>query len=89
MHYLQLGEGNCVMRVPADCALRPVVSGWFAEFAELAEARVPGEVRYGAGAARFAGSTYDPTSVYRAASVMDFFSEQGLTPEFLREVSQH
>lgn len=87
--YLQLGEGNCVMRVPSDCTLRPVVTGWFAEFAELAEARVPGEVRYGAGAARFAGSTYDPTSVYRAASVMDFFVDQGLTPDFLREVSQH
>lgn len=87
--YLQLGEGSCVMRIPPDCALRPVVTGWFAEFAELAEARVPGEVRYGAGAARFAGSTYDPTSAYRAARVMDFFALQGLTADFLRAVSQH
>ena len=35
------------------------------------------------------GSTYDPTSTYRAASVMDFFRDQGLTPDFLRVVSQH
>jgi len=87
--YLQLGEGNCALRVPPDCTLRPVVTGWFAEFAELAEARVPGEVRYGAGEARFAGSTYDPTSAYRGAEVMDFFAGEGLTPDFLRRVSQH
>jgi len=87
--YLQLGEGNCVLRVPPDCALRPVVTGWFSEFAELAEERVSGEVRYGVGSARFAGSTYDPVSPYRAASVMEFFVEQGLTPERLRAISQH
>lgn len=87
--YLQLGEGNCVLRVPAGCALRPVVTGWFAEFAELADVRGPGEVPYGRGAARFAGSTYDPTSHYRAAAVMDFFVSQGLTPAVLRQVSQH
>jgi kynureninase len=33
---------------------------------------------------RYAGSTYDPTSHYRAARVLDFFAEQGLTPERLR-----
>ena len=87
--YCQLGEGNCVLRVPPGCALRPVVTGWFAEFAELAEAREPGEVRYGEGAARFAGSTYEPTSRYRAAAVLDFFEEQGLTVDLLRDVSQH
>lgn len=87
--YLQLGEGNCALRVPPGCDMRPVVTGWFAEFADLADERVPGEVRYGVGPARFAGSTYDPTSPYRAAAVMDFFAEQGLTPERLREISQH
>ena len=30
--YCQLGEGNCFLRFPADCELRPVVTGWFAEF---------------------------------------------------------
>jgi kynureninase len=34
---------------------------------------------------RFAGSTYDPVSHYRAARVLDFFEEQGLTPQRLRE----
>ncbi len=87
--YLQLGEGNCFLRTPPGCELRPVVTGWFSEFAELAEARVPGEIRYGAGPARFAGSTFDPTSAYRGAAVMEFFRDQGLTPTFLRQVSQH
>lgn len=87
--YLQMGEGVCVLRVPPGCALRPVVTGWFAEFAELADVRRKGEVAYGKGSARFAGSTYDPTSAYRGAAVLDFFVEQELTPELLRAVSQH
>jgi selenocysteine lyase/cysteine desulfurase len=87
--YCQLGEGNCVLRVPPHCELRPVITGWFSEFAELADEKVPGEVRYGAGAARFAGSTYDPTSHYRAAEVFAFFEREHLTPELLRDVSQH
>jgi kynureninase len=86
--YCQLGEGNCFLRYPKDCTLRPVLTGWFAEFDALATAH-PGEVAYGRGGARFAGSTYDPTSHYRAASIFDFFAEQGLDPTFLRAVSQH
>jgi kynureninase len=83
--YLQLGEGNCFLRLPPHAReLRPVITGWFAEFEALAAAPRPGLVRYGRGAAAFAGSTYDPTSHYRAARVMDFFAEQGLTPEALR-----
>lgn len=88
--YLQLGEGNCFLRFPAHAEhLRPVVTGWYAEFDTLAAESVEGQVAYGAGPARFAGSTYDPTSHYRAARVFSFFAEQGLSPEFLREVSQH
>jgi kynureninase len=86
--YLQLGEGNCFLRLPPGCALRPVVTGWFAEFEALA-ASTGGEVTYGDGPWRFAGSTYDPTSHYRAAEVFAFFTERGLVPDLLREVSQH
>ncbi len=87
--YCQLGEGNAFLRIPKDCTLRPVVTGWFSEFAELSRAPFAGQVPYGVGAARFAGATYDPTSHYRAAAVFDFFEQQGLTPALLREVSQH
>ena len=87
--YLQMGEGNAFLRVPPGRDLRPAVTGWFAEFETLAEAREEGRVAYGPGAAAFAGATYDPTSHYRGAAVLDFFDDQGLTPEFLRQVSQH
>lgn len=87
--YLQLGEGNCFLRLPGHAdGLRPVVTGWFSEFAELADdPRAGDRVGYPAGAARFAGATYDPSSHYRAARVFDFFAGQGLTPRFLRAVS--
>jgi kynureninase len=87
--YCQLGEGNAFLRLPPDCALRPVITGWFSEFALLTTPPLHGPVPYGPGPARFAGATYDPTSHYRAAAVFDFFEEQGLTPALLREVSQH
>jgi kynureninase len=87
--YCQLGEGNCFLRCPAGVTLRPVITGWFAEFDALAEPIGSNRVPYGQGGGRFAGSTYDPTSHYRAAKVFDFFDAQGLTPAFLREVSQH
>ncbi len=87
--YLQLGEGNCFLRLPPQAAsLRPVVTGWFAEFEDLASP-ASDRVGYASGGNRFAGSTYDPTSHYRAASVFDFFAAQGLTPAFLQAVSRH
>ena len=88
--YLQLGEGNCFLRLPPQADdLRPVLTGWFAEFAELAAEPRPGAVAYPKGAARFAGATYDPTSHYRAARVFEFFEERGLTPARLRTVYLH
>jgi len=87
--YCQLGEGNCFLRIPPECTLRPVITGWFSEFPTLAAGGAAGPVSYGPGAARFAGATYDPTSHYRAARVFDFFEELELTPQLLRQVSQH
>jgi kynureninase len=88
--YLQLGEGNCFLRLPAHAdALRPAFTGWFAEFEAIAVDHEESSVAYASGAARFAGSTYDPTSHYRGARVFAFFDERGLSPEFLRAVSLH
>ena len=85
--YAQWGEGACFLRVPADTELRPVHTGWFADFAGLSGDQT-GPVRYGEGGAnRFAGSTYDPTSHYRARAVIGFFDEQELTVPRLRELS--
>jgi kynureninase len=89
--YLQLGEGNCFLRLPPQAAgLRPVITGWYAEFDALAAVHEPGApVPYGAGASRFAGATYDPTSHYRAARVLRFFAERGLTPAVLEASYRH
>jgi kynureninase len=86
--YCQLGEGNCFLRVPPGCELRPVLTGWFSEFGELAAARSDHEVRYGLGAARFAGATYDPTAHYRAAAVFKFHVDLQLTVPRLRDINQ-
>jgi kynureninase len=66
-----------------------VVTGWYSEFDLLEDAPRDGRVPYGAGPARFAGSTYDPASNYRAAEVFVFFREMKLTAERLRVLSQH
>jgi kynureninase len=85
--YCQLGEGNAFLRVPEGCVMRPVLTGWFAEFESL-EGTAGTRVPYGPGAAAFAGATYDPTSHYRAAAVFAFHVEQGLEPARLREISR-
>jgi kynureninase len=87
--YCQLGEGNCFLRFPARSTLRPVVTGWFAEFGLLPTAGDASVVPYPDGADRFAGASYDPSSHYRGAAVFDFFARQGLTVDLLRQVSQH
>ena len=88
--YLQLGEGNCFLRLPPQAdELRPAITGWYAEFDELHAAHEPGATPYPRGGMRYAGSTYDPTSHYRAARVLDFFVEQNLTPERLRACYLH
>ncbi len=88
--YLQLGEGNCFLRIPEHAwDWRPVITGWYAEFSTLGgDAGQLARIPYGRGAVAFAGSTYDPTSHYRAARVLDFFVEQGLSPKVLRECYQ-
>ena len=86
--YAQWGEGCCFLRVPRACALRPVYTGWFSDFANLAAPRNGGRVGYGSRPAdRFAGSTYDPTSHYRAAAVLDLFDHLELTLPRLRALS--
>ncbi|GGK15288.1 kynureninase [Pilimelia terevasa] len=85
LKYLQLGGGNCFLRVPAHAAAaRPVLTGWFAE---PVPPPAPPAVGYVTGDDRFAGATYDPVSHYRAAAVLDFHAAQGLTPALLRDVA--
>jgi selenocysteine lyase/cysteine desulfurase len=84
--YAAFGEGICWLRVPSGCELRPVYTGWFADFGALSSERA-GEVTYGPGGARFSGATFDPTAFYRAEAVLEHWDRFGLTPARLREIS--
>jgi len=81
--YLQWGEGNCFLRYPKGCAMRPVITGWFAAFSTLKQPRSK-TVLYDADDALFMGATFDSASQFRAARVAEFFTEQGLTSDVLR-----
>ena len=86
--YAQWGEGMCFLRIPAGCELRPVYTGWFAGYADLADRRTDGAVSYAAdGATRFAGSTFDPASTFRARAVARFFEAHAMTVDALRATS--
>jgi selenocysteine lyase/cysteine desulfurase len=84
--YAGMGEGLCWLRIPPACALRPVDTGWYADFEHLAGDR-SGEVAYGPGGARFAGATFDPSCVYRAEAALAHWDRFGLDPAHLRAES--
>jgi len=84
--YAQFGEGLCWLRVPRNSTLRPVYTGWFADFAALGAPRSTA-VGYGEGGARFTGATFDGSAVYRAQAVLRHFDVSGLTVAALRALS--
>jgi selenocysteine lyase/cysteine desulfurase len=83
--YAGFGEGLCWLRIPTGSALRPVYTGWFADFGSLTGAQ--GGVAYGPGGARFAGATFDPAALYRAHAVLGHWDRFGLTVPRLRAIS--
>ncbi len=87
--YCQLGGGNCFLRFPESCQLKPVIAGWFGYFDALEDTPDALPMMYGEGHALFDGSTYDATSHYRADEVFMFFKRHKLTPEFLHQVNIH
>ncbi|MFO0586351.1 MAG: aminotransferase class V-fold PLP-dependent enzyme [Polyangiaceae bacterium] len=84
--YAAFGEGVCWLRVPRDTALRPVDTGWFADF-EALEGPRSHRVGYGPGGLRFTGATFDPSSFYRAAASLDHWERFGLGVAELRAIS--
>jgi kynureninase len=84
--YAEFGEGLCFLRIPANSTLRPVDTGWFADFSALEHERT-GRIDYGPGGDRFSGATFDPSPFYRADAVLGHFDAFGLTVERLRVIS--
>ncbi|WP_416306549.1 aminotransferase class V-fold PLP-dependent enzyme [Neptunicella sp. SCSIO 80796] len=82
--YAQGGEGCCFAHVPQNCQLRPLYTGWFAEFGELDKAN-SGEVNYATNAMRFAGSTMDFAALYRLDAVLTLFADLSLSIENIHQ----
>jgi selenocysteine lyase/cysteine desulfurase len=75
--YAMAGEGACFLHAPDGYAPRPVTTGWFAEFGDLAAP--PGGVGYAPDGGRFLGATFDVSALYRFNAVRDMFDAEGLT----------
>ena len=75
--YAMAGEGACFLHAPPGFCLRPVVTGWFAEFGDLEGPA--GGVGYRADGGRFWGATFDVSALYRFNAVRRMLDTQGLT----------
>ncbi|WP_231862606.1 kynureninase/PvdN C-terminal domain-containing protein [Sphingorhabdus sp. M41] len=75
--YAMAGEGVCFLHAPPGFAERPVVTGWYAAFDDLALPH--GEIGYAPDGRRFLGSTFDPSGLYRFNAVQNMLAAEGLT----------
>ena len=82
--YAQAGEGVCFLHSPPGSELRPVNTGWFADFGGLSSDQ-HGAVAYAKDGLRFAGATFDPGGVYRLKSVLELFRSLGLESKKIHE----
>ena len=76
--YAQAGEGVCFLCVPKGSQHRPMNTGWYAEFGNLAN-RKSNEVNYSDDGFRFFGATFDPSGLYRWNAVGDWLESQHLS----------
>ncbi len=76
--YAQGGEGCCFMAVPKHNQLRPIYTGWFAGFAQLAHGQAQ-HVSYSDDGYQFAGSTMDYAALYRLDAALTLLSQAQIT----------
>jgi len=81
--YAMSGEGCAFLHAPEGYGPRPPVTGWFAEYDDLA--LPPGTIGYPPDARRFLGATFDPSGLYRFNAVQRMLRENGLTTERISE----
>ncbi len=77
--YAQGGEGCCFLHVPKTSEHRPLYTGWFAGFGDLA--KNDGSVNYSNDGMRFAGSTMDFSALYRVNAVLRLFKKENISVE--------
>lgn len=79
--YAMAGEGVCFLHAPPGFAPRPEITGWYAEFDDLA---LPaGSVGYAPDGRRFLGSTFDPSGLYRFCAIRSMLDVEGLSTEVI------
>lgn len=74
--YAMAGEGVGFMHAPPGYGARPVNTGWYAEFEDLALA--PDVTGYAPDARRFLGSTFDASGLYRFNAVRRMLAAEGI-----------
>ena len=79
--YAMSGEGVCFLHAPPGFAPRPQITGWYAEFDDLA--LPPDSIGYAPDGRRFLGSTFDPSGLYRFCAVRNMLDIEGLTTEVI------
>jgi selenocysteine lyase/cysteine desulfurase len=75
--YAMAGEGCAFLHAPPGFGPRPEITGWYAEFEDLA--LPPGSIGYAPDARRFLGATFDPSGIYRFVAVRDMLRQEALT----------
>jgi selenocysteine lyase/cysteine desulfurase len=75
--YAMSGEGCAFLHAPPGFGPRPEITGWYAEFEDLA--LPPGVVGYAPDARRFMGATFDPSGIYRFVAVRDMLARERLS----------
>lgn len=82
--YAQAGEGMCFMTIPKSHQnLRPLYTGWFANFAELS--KQSGDTEYSSDAFRFWGSTQDLSAHYRFLAVWEEYQKDNICVEKIHQ----
>ncbi len=87
--YAMAGEGACFMHCPPQYGLRPVNTGWFAEFSALSGVQADAQVSYGPGGNRFMGATFDPTGLYRLQASLSWLRQNNVTVDKIRNHVHH
>ena len=86
--YAMAGEGACFMHVPNWVKERPRNTGWFAGFEDLNQEQSR-KINYPTTAQQFAGSTFDPSGIYRMRAVQNLLQEESISVEKIHQHVKH
>lgn len=77
--YAQAGEGMCFITLPKNCNLRPVLTGWMAEFGNLEQVNSNKDIPFSADGFKLWGSTLDMTAFLRFNRIWKMFLNEGVS----------